>query len=118
MAEPHTSNPVPAGFVANEEQIPPLIGGACFAALRAAQPCCSAGARAHHSSQHGLHLLRLGLRQHSPLLLQPQGRVGLVGLAFSSGELAALKAELTRQGAELAALRDLVQRLARELGVE
>ncbi len=34
------------------------------------------------------------------------------------GELSALKAELTRQGAELAELRALVQRLARELGVE
>jgi uncharacterized protein YceH (UPF0502 family) len=38
--------------------------------------------------------------------------------AVSSGELSALKAELTRQGAELAELRALVQRLARELGVE
>ena len=36
----------------------------------------------------------------------------------SAGELSALKAELTRQGADLAALRELVERLARELGVQ
>ncbi len=38
--------------------------------------------------------------------------------AVSLGELAALKAEVTRQGAELAELRALVKRLARELGVD
>jgi uncharacterized protein len=37
--------------------------------------------------------------------------------AISVGELVALKAELARQGSELAALRSLVQRLASELGV-
>lgn len=36
----------------------------------------------------------------------------------SAGELAALKAEQTRLGAEVTELRTLVQRLARELGVE
>lgn len=36
---------------------------------------------------------------------------------LSVGELAALKAELTRQGAELADLRALVQRMAGELGL-
>ncbi len=35
----------------------------------------------------------------------------------SAGELAALRAEVTRQAAELAEMRGLVQRLARELGV-
>ena len=39
------------------------------------------------------------------------------GDPVSVGELAALKAELTRQGAELADLRALVQRLAGELGL-
>jgi len=39
-------------------------------------------------------------------------------LGVSAGELAALKAEQTRLGAEVAELRALVQRLARELGVE
>jgi cell division protein FtsB len=39
-------------------------------------------------------------------------------LGVSAGELAALKAEQTRLSAEVAELRDLVQRLARELGVE
>jgi hypothetical protein len=34
------------------------------------------------------------------------------------GELVALKAELGRQGEELAALRALVQRMASELGIE
>lgn len=38
--------------------------------------------------------------------------------AVGAGELAALKAELTRQGAEIAALRALVQRLASELGIQ
>jgi hypothetical protein len=37
--------------------------------------------------------------------------------AVSVGELVALKSELTRQGAELAALRALVQRMAAELGI-
>ena len=36
----------------------------------------------------------------------------------SAGELAAMKAELTRQGSDLAALRELVERMARELGVQ
>jgi len=40
------------------------------------------------------------------------------GYSVSSGELAALKAELTRQAVELAELRALVQRLASELGVD
>jgi hypothetical protein len=39
-------------------------------------------------------------------------------LGVSAGELAALKAEQTRLADEVAALRTLVQRLARELGVE
>ena len=44
---------------------------------------------------------------------------GEVGAAsVSSGELAALKAEQQRMATELAELRNLVQRLARELGVE
>lgn len=38
--------------------------------------------------------------------------------AVGAGELAALKAELTRQGEEIAALRALVQRLASELGIQ
>jgi uncharacterized protein len=38
--------------------------------------------------------------------------------AISVGELVALKAELSRQGAELAALRALVMRMAGELGIE
>jgi len=37
---------------------------------------------------------------------------------FTVGELVALKAELSRQGEELAALRALVQRMASELGIE
>jgi uncharacterized protein len=40
------------------------------------------------------------------------------GESVSAGELAALKAEQTRLGAEVAALRELVHRLARELGVD
>jgi uncharacterized protein len=39
-------------------------------------------------------------------------------LGVSAGELAALKAEQTRLADEVAELRSLVQRLARELGVE
>jgi poly(3-hydroxybutyrate) depolymerase len=39
-------------------------------------------------------------------------------MGVSAGELAALKAEQTRLADEVAALRSLVQRLARELGVE
>ncbi|MCP5270203.1 MAG: YceH family protein [Burkholderiaceae bacterium] len=39
------------------------------------------------------------------------------GASVAAGELAALKAEVTRQGAELAELRALVQRLATELGL-
>ena len=38
--------------------------------------------------------------------------------AVGAGELAALKAELTRQGQEIAALRALVDRLASELGIQ
>lgn len=38
--------------------------------------------------------------------------------AVGAGELSALKAELTRQGEEIAALRALVQRLASELGIQ
>jgi uncharacterized protein YceH (UPF0502 family) len=49
---------------------------------------------------------------------EPPALGGMAASSVSSGELAALKAELTRQGAELAELRALVQRLARELGVE
>lgn len=41
-----------------------------------------------------------------------------VGSAVSAGELSALKAELARQGAEIERLRGLVERLARELGVD
>jgi len=40
------------------------------------------------------------------------------GLDVSSGEIAALKAEQTRQAQELAELKALVQRMARELGME
>ena len=40
------------------------------------------------------------------------------GASVAAGELAALKAEVTRQGAELADLRALVQRLATELGIQ
>ena len=36
--------------------------------------------------------------------------------SVSAGELAALKAELARQGAELQALRERVERLAQALG--
>lgn len=49
---------------------------------------------------------------------EPPALAGIAAGSVSSGELAALKAELTRQSAELAELRALVQRLARELGVE
>lgn len=45
---------------------------------------------------------------------EPDGHVHDVG----AGELAALRAELTRQGQELASLQALVQRLAGELGVD
>jgi hypothetical protein len=38
--------------------------------------------------------------------------------SVSAGELAALKAEQARMGAELEELRTLVQRMARELGME
>jgi uncharacterized protein YceH (UPF0502 family) len=38
--------------------------------------------------------------------------------AVGAGELAALKAELTRQGEEIAALRALVNRMAAELGIQ
>ena len=38
--------------------------------------------------------------------------------AVSAGELAAMKAELTRQGQDLVVLRELVERMARELGVQ
>jgi hypothetical protein len=41
----------------------------------------------------------------------------LEGAAIAAGELAALKAEQTRLAAELEQLKDLVQRLARELGM-
>jgi hypothetical protein len=41
-----------------------------------------------------------------------------VGSAVSAGELSALKTELARQGAEIERLRGLVERLARELGVD
>ena len=37
--------------------------------------------------------------------------------AISVGELVALKAELARQGSELAELRTLVQKMAAELGI-
>lgn len=40
------------------------------------------------------------------------------GGGVAAGELAALKAEVTRQGAELAELRALVQRMAAELGIQ
>jgi uncharacterized protein YceH (UPF0502 family) len=40
------------------------------------------------------------------------------GGIVAAGELAALKAEVTRQGAELAELRALVQRVAAELGIQ
>ncbi|RVT50452.1 YceH family protein [Rubrivivax albus] len=40
------------------------------------------------------------------------------GASVAAGELAALKAEVTRQGAELAELRALVQRMAAELGIQ
>ena len=36
----------------------------------------------------------------------------------SVGEISALKSELVRQGAEIERLRSLVERLARELGVD
>ena len=41
-----------------------------------------------------------------------------VPMGVSAGELAALKAEQTRLADEVSELRSLVQRLARELGVE
>ena len=40
------------------------------------------------------------------------------GFDVSAGELASIKAEMTRQAIELTALRDLVERLARELGID
>jgi hypothetical protein len=43
---------------------------------------------------------------------------GSDGDAISVGERVALKAELSRQGDELAALRALVMRMAGELGID
>lgn len=40
------------------------------------------------------------------------------GSAVSAGELSALKAELARQGAEIERLRSLVERMARDLGID
>ena len=40
------------------------------------------------------------------------------GAGVSAGEISALKSELVRQGAEIERLRSLVERLARELGVD
>jgi len=40
------------------------------------------------------------------------------GSAVSAGELSALKAELARQGAEIERLRNLVERMARDLGID
>ena len=37
---------------------------------------------------------------------------------MSAGELSALKAELARQGAEIERLRNLVERMARDLGID
>jgi hypothetical protein len=45
-------------------------------------------------------------------------RAGLAEAAFDTGELSALRAEQTRLAAEVADLKSLVHRLARELGVE
>ena len=58
------------------------------------------------------HLLcgEVALPASAPLAQEPMG--------VSAGELAALKAEQTRLADEVATLRALVQRLARELGVE
>ena len=44
-------------------------------------------------------------------------RAGLAEAAFDTGELSALRAEQTRLAAEVAELKSLVHRLARELGV-
>ncbi len=49
---------------------------------------------------------------------QPAVRAALDDAGVSSGELAALRAEQTRLAAEVSELKSLVQRLARELGVE
>jgi len=52
---------------------------------------------------------------------QRDGGSSAAGMALhdvSSGELAALKAELTRQAQDMAELKALVQRMARELGLE
>jgi uncharacterized protein YceH (UPF0502 family) len=52
-------------------------------------------------------------------VMQPSAAVDTdPAMGVSAGELAALKAEQTRLATELAELRGLVQRLARELGVE
>jgi uncharacterized protein len=51
-----------------------------------------------------------------PASVATPGPVGDAGLA--AGELAALKAELARQGAELDRVKALVQRLAAELGLD
>ena len=48
----------------------------------------------------------------------PAGRVMATDDAVSSGELAALRAEQTRLAAEVSELRQLVQRMAEELGIE
>ena len=51
--------------------------------------------------------------------LAPAARIAAAGGSdVGAGELAALKSEQTRLAAELAELRTLVQRLARELGVQ
>jgi uncharacterized protein YceH (UPF0502 family) len=49
---------------------------------------------------------------------QPAARASAGDEGVSSGEIAALRAEQTRLAAEVAELKALVQRLARELGVE
>jgi uncharacterized protein YceH (UPF0502 family) len=48
----------------------------------------------------------------------PAGRVMAADDAVSSGELAALRAEQTRLAAEVSELRQLVQRMANELGIQ
>ena len=86
MAEPDAGHPVPAGLIANEEQISPVVGGACFAPFLSAQPCGSACALTHHGPEHHLHLLSLGLGEYAPLLMPAQPTSCCAAFAFGIGE--------------------------------
>jgi uncharacterized protein YceH (UPF0502 family) len=54
----------------------------------------------------------------APPVAAGSSRAGLAEAAFDAGELSALRGEQTRLAAEVAELKSLVHRLARELGME